>query len=261
MIILLKYLLLILNTIHFTLSLNCDCGYFDSSTNAVWSTMYHLNFQHPSLSTNNHSILYNNHRQDLFFANYTIPAKYNDPYSRIFHRDNVRLTKDSLEIMITRSDIIQCGGVGTRRHNFLFGSFRAYIKTTHVHGTVSAFYIYNSPTAEIDIEILSALPEPRPIYFAIHPNLFESNGKASVLTHGSARLLLPFNNSDPTHDFHEYRIDWFPGLVVFYLDGYEAYRSTTNVMRVPSRVMLNHWTDGNPKFSQGPVKENATIRT
>lgn len=33
----------------------------------------------------------------------------------------------------------------------------------------------------------------------------------------------------------------------------------TNVLSQPSRVMFNHWTDGNQNFSQGPAKENAYL--
>ncbi|KAI9482638.1 MAG: concanavalin A-like lectin/glucanase domain-containing protein [Benjaminiella poitrasii] len=249
-------LLVFLHFITFTCasSLDCDCGYFDPTTNATWANFYHLNFDKRHRFAN-HSVLYNS-PQDLFFANYTIPAKYNDTYPRVFQRDNIRLADDSLEIIITTDPIVQCGGVGTHRQDFLFGSFRTYLKTTTVKGTVSAFYIFNSVTAELDIEILSALPAPHPVYFAIHPKLFDIHGRASSETHSSA--VLPFGGN-PTDGFHEYRVDWFPNLVVFYLDGQEAYRSTTNVVKVPSRIMLNHWTDGNPNFSQGPAQQNASL--
>lgn len=62
----------------------------------------------------------------------------------------------------------------------MYGSFRSFMRTTSVNGTVAAMYIYNL-NEEIDIEILSAVTPPQS-YFAIHPGLLE-NGRASSLTH------------------------------------------------------------------------------
>ena len=46
---------------------------------------------------------------------------------------------------------------------------------------------------------------------------------------------------------------------MFLVDGIEHYRIKTNVLDKPSRIMFNHWTDGNPNFSQGPAKEDAYL--
>ncbi|KAI7879071.1 concanavalin A-like lectin/glucanase [Lichtheimia hyalospora FSU 10163] len=146
---------------------------------------------------------------------------------------------------------MHCGGFGTQRNDFLYGSFRAHIKTTPVNGTVAAMYLYN-PEEEIDIEILSSVTPPQS-YFAIHPGLLE-DGHASHLTHDNHHL-----GYDPTAEFHEYRFDWLPDLAIFYIDGVEAQRLTTNIPKRPSRFMFNHWSDGNPKFSMGPPKETAKM--
>ncbi|KAI9348823.1 concanavalin A-like lectin/glucanase domain-containing protein [Pilaira anomala] len=191
--------------------------------------------------------------KDLFFSNYEIPPKFNDSYPRVFRKENVVVKDRSLEIGITIEEdgMIRCGGIGTTRQDFLYGSFRSYIRTTQVNGTVAGMFVYH-PEGEIDIELLSSV-RPNQAYFAMHPGLTE-NGKASSLTHGN--YLLEF---DPTQDFHEYRFDWFPDLTLFYVDGVEQYRMITNVLSQPSRVMFNHWTDGNQNFSQGPAKENAYL--
>lgn len=135
------------------------------------------------------------------------------------------------------------------RRDFLYGSFRSYMRTTSVNGTVAAMYLYNTEQ-EIDIEILSAV-EPPQSYFAIHPGLLE-DGKASHLTHDNHWL-----GFDPSLEFHEYRFDWMPGLVIFYIDGQEAQRMATNIPNMPSRFMFNHWSDGNPNFSRGPPEQDA----
>ncbi|KAI8371850.1 concanavalin A-like lectin/glucanase domain-containing protein [Blakeslea trispora] len=196
--------------------------------------------------------------KDLFFANYEIAPKFNDSYPRTFKRENVDIRDNALQIGIRSRRIdstdrydVSCGGVGTGRQDFLYGSFRSFIKTTSLPGTVAGLFAYN-PSGEVDIELVSAL-KPSQVYFAMHPLLYE-NGKASAATHGNYTLQV-----DPSLDYHEYRFDWFPDRTIFYVDGMEQYRITTHVLALPARVMLNHWTDGNPNFSQGPVKENAGI--
>ncbi|KAI8076258.1 concanavalin A-like lectin/glucanase domain-containing protein [Thamnidium elegans] len=199
--------------------------------------------------------------KDLFFSNYEIAAKFNDSYSRVFRKQNVMITDESLEIAITVDGLepfvnnenqrIICGGIGTTRQDFLYGSFRSNMRTTNVEGTVTGMFVYH-PEGEIDIEIVSAV-KPSQAYFATHPGITE-NGKASSLTHGN--YIFDF---DPSQDYHEYRFDWYPDLTVFYIDSIEQYRITTNVLAQPSRVMFNHWTDGNQNFSQGPAKENAYL--
>ncbi|KAI9316468.1 concanavalin A-like lectin/glucanase domain-containing protein [Dichotomocladium elegans] len=191
---------------------------------------------------------------DIFVASYNISAKVSGTHSRQFGTQNVFHNTVSeggliLAVTVENTTAMQCGGFGTRRRDILYGSFRSYIKTTPVSGTVGAMYIFN-PGQEIDIELLSAV-KPAQAYFAIHPGLLE-NGRASHLTHTNYHL-----GFDPTADFHEYRFDWMPGCAIFYIDGIEVQRLVTNIPTQPSRFMFNHWSDGNPKFSQGPPAENA----
>ncbi|KAG0177026.1 hypothetical protein DFQ28_003322 [Apophysomyces sp. BC1034] len=190
---------------------------------------------------------------DIFISNYVIQAKYENALPRVFSRDNVALD-GALQIAVTVADAVEnirCGGIGTKRQDFLYGSFRSYMRMSSIRGTVAAMYIYN-PDSEIDIEVLSAI-EPPQSYFAIHPGIIE-NGRASALTHDNHWL-----GFDPTSGFHEYRFDWFPNLVVFYIDGVEARRLNTNIPSSAGRFMFNHWTDGNANFSGGPPTETAKL--
>jgi hypothetical protein len=68
------------------------------------------------------------------------------------------------------------------RDDFLYGSFRAYIKTTTVPGTVAAFYLYKNDTSEIDMEALSYIQDPWKVYLSVKPQLYNSDGSASNLT-------------------------------------------------------------------------------
>ncbi|KAI8139247.1 concanavalin A-like lectin/glucanase domain-containing protein [Fennellomyces sp. T-0311] len=223
-----------------SLTNSCDCGYSDQ--NQTWSDMWHLDFQ-PWRTKQT--------IRDIWLANYQIDAKWENSRSRQFDMNNVYLnTEGGLQLAITvQNNTIRCAGFGTQRQDFLYGSFRAYLRTTNVNGTVASMYIFNTQE-EIDIEILSAVAPPQS-YFAIHPGLLEQ-GRASHLTHDNHHL-----GFDPSAEFHEYRFDWMPNLVIFYIDGIEARRMVTNVPSLPGRLMFNHWSDGNPNFSKGPPERDA----
>ncbi|ORZ03978.1 concanavalin A-like lectin/glucanase domain-containing protein [Syncephalastrum racemosum] len=191
--------------------------------------------------------------RDIFIANYNIQAKWENTLDRTFTRDNVQVNNGVLSVSVTNGPgkAMRCGGFGTQRTDLLYGSFRANIRMPSINGTVAAMYMYN-PEQEIDIETLSSV-SPHQSYFAVHPGLLE-DGHASHLTHDNHWL-----GFDPSQDYHEYRFDWLKDAVVFYIDGVEAHRMVTNVPNLPGRLMFNHWSDGNPNFSQGPPTEDTSM--
>ncbi|CAM0134837.1 unnamed protein product [Umbelopsis sp. WA50703] len=135
----------------------------------------------------------------------------------------------------------------------LYGSFRAWIKSTDVVGTVAAFFLFSDEN-EIDVELLSAVAPPQ-TYFAIHPGIVDpASGRASALTH--TNYMMKFT---PSEDFHEYRFDWLPNQAIFYIDGEQVNNLYTNIPTTPGRIMLNHWTDGNKNFSEGPPTRDAVM--
>ncbi|KAI7881723.1 concanavalin A-like lectin/glucanase domain-containing protein [Mucor mucedo] len=189
---------------------------------------------------------------------YTVNAKHNNTIDRVFVPSNVKLSQTdgiTLSVQKDAQGRYTSAAVGTKRSDFLYGTYRARMKTSNVDGTVAAFFFYRNDTSEIDMESLSRVKDPFKTYFAIQPQIYEKDGSASPLTnekHG-----LDFN---PTEDFHEYRFDWLPNSVKFYIDGSFVREMTTNVPDSPGRILLNHWTDGNPFFSGGPPTENAELR-
>lgn len=66
---------------------------------------------------------------------------------------------------------------------------------------------------------------------------------------------------DPRADFHEYRMDFIPGRVVFYADG-AALAEMTSSSGVPvtaGHLALNHWSNGNADWSGGPPAQDAVM--
>jgi len=68
---------------------------------------------------------------------------------------------------------------------------------------------------------------------------------------------LPFN---PTTGYHEYRIDFIPGNIIFYADGHKlATMNTSAVPTQPGHLILTNWSNGNNLWSYGPPPEDSVI--
>lgn len=69
-------------------------------------------------------------------------------------------------------------------------------------------------------------------------------------------LPLPFR---PDEKYHEYRFDWTPGKVAFYVDGEFRHEMTENVPTEPGRMFFNHWSNGDPLWSAGPPGQDTAM--
>lgn len=69
---------------------------------------------------------------------------------------------------------------------------------------------------------------------------------------------LPF---DPRGDFHEYRLDFVPGRVVFLADGIVLVEmdSPAGVPTTAGHLALKQWSNGNPAWSGGPPAGDAVL--
>jgi beta-glucanase (GH16 family) len=64
---------------------------------------------------------------------------------------------------------------------------------------------------------------------------------------------------NPTTEFHEYRMDYFPDRVDFYIDNLRMKTMTQNIPTEPGRIFINHWSGGNPGWGGGPPAQDASI--
>jgi beta-glucanase (GH16 family) len=131
---------------------------------------------------------------------------------------------------------------------FLYGSFRTTARTSTEPGTVnSPLFYYLSDTSEIDVEILSQDNPQRLVNYTIHEN------NMGPLTHQVYKAAF-----DPSADFHEYRFDWSPAGVTYYIDGKPTGVTLTgNVPYRAGRLMVNHWTLSDPGWGGGPPLNDA----
>lgn len=65
---------------------------------------------------------------------------------------------------------------------------------------------------------------------------------------------------DPSASFHEYRIDFVPGHVLFYADGEIIGKmNTSSVPTEAGHMILTHWSNGNPLWSGGPPVQDSSM--
>ena len=138
--------------------------------------------------------------------------------------------------------------IATTKGDFLYGSYRALARTASEPGTVnSPLFYYVNDKSEIDVEILSSENPRRLVNFTIHEN-----------NRGADTYRLYTAGFDPSAGFHEYRFDWSPGGVTYFIDG--APTGVTlkgNTPYQPGHIMVNHWTLSDPGWGGGPPVNDA----
>jgi beta-glucanase (GH16 family) len=110
-----------------------------------------------------------------------------------------------------------------------YGIYRARIMTADAPSSITGFYLYRSPDlyAEIDIEIYN-----------------DGTGDVDFVTYADGRRThhtqkrLTF---DPSAAFHNYRFDYNPGSVKFYVDGELMAVYTDGLPNDSMKLLVNTW--------------------
>ena len=173
----------------------------------------------------------------------------------------VRYVHAQLELTISQNgQLISTAEIVTQRSDILYGSFRIAMKTTPIPGTCSAFFTYRNDSQELDVEILSSqqqqqpTPNPPPSLQQHWPIHLVAQ---STLDTDSSTSIYNTTLSPPTQNYNEYRIDWLPSRVDYYLNGAWAWTETANVPSAVGRLHISHWANGNPLWSGGPPGRDA----
>ncbi|KIW37704.1 uncharacterized protein PV06_10336 [Exophiala oligosperma] len=101
-------------------------------------------------------------------------------------------------------------------------------------GAVVGFFTYEADTQETDIEILTQDPSTT-VELSTQPASSDTPG-------ADASVKIP--NGKKWTDWVDYRLDWFAGKNVWYMDGEMMYNTTKSVPTVPSNLMFNLWSNG-----------------
>lgn len=186
--IILLYLVIPLKGQYRPAPITCDCGFIDENGN-LWTSVWYSNYQR------NDSIRLQ-HDKNFMVMDYSLGKSRQDSnYDRVFQKNNVDLTSDGAQLFVRTDENGKpsSASFGTFRSDILYGTFRSFLKTPSIPGTVSSFYYYESRTSEIDMETLSKYNNPKQTFFAIQPQIYNPDGSASNLTHHKELL-----DYDPT---------------------------------------------------------------
>nr|OQO21013.1 hypothetical protein B0A51_12877 [Rachicladosporium sp. CCFEE 5018] len=156
--------------------------------------------------------------------------------------------KDLVDGIVTGAEL------ATNRTDILYGTFRVWMKVTGVNGTCSAFFWYRNDTQEIDVEYLSknaSIVNTILQSGAAAAHGFDAAGTSTYQKYNAGLAL--------SDEYHEYRYDWLPDRVNFYLDGVKISTYTENVPDAPGHLLLSHWSNGNVGWSMGPPAEDAVL--
>ncbi|OQO14490.1 hypothetical protein B0A48_01368 [Cryoendolithus antarcticus] len=154
--------------------------------------------------------------------------------------------KDLVDGMVTGAEL------ATSRTDILYGTFRVGMKVTGINGTCSAFFWYRNDTQEIDVEYLSK--NTSIVNTILQSGAAAAQGFDAAGTSTYQKYDAGLSLSD---EYHEYRYDWLPDRVDFYLDGLKISTYTENVPDAPGHLLLSHWSNGNVGWSMGPPAEDA----
>ncbi|CZT22965.1 uncharacterized protein RCC_08673 [Ramularia collo-cygni] len=234
---------------------DCDCGFIDADepTHTTFTSLLLVDFTKATWKD----------LDDIFVrSSYTV-NRTDAAYIRDFEPSQIQLTSSGLELTVSPSPdglIVPSASIFTRSAAFLHGSYRARILVGDVPGTVTAFYNYHNDTSEVDIEYVSARGPT--LLYSVKPQIYYENTNPSAETYQSETWGNDTSSTSSSlsfeQNFHEWSFTWLPDIVHFGLDANYSKSITKNVPQAPGTIVLSHWSNGNPKYSQGPPTVKST---
>ncbi|KAF9878756.1 hypothetical protein CkaCkLH20_03656 [Colletotrichum karsti] len=147
------------------------------------------------------------------------------------------------------------GEVTTVVDNIKYASVRTVAIFSEPKGVCNGIFYYKNETQEIDIEWLS---DPASLSNQGTRRVWLTNQDADLNGQKTYNTVAPA--SDATSAEHEYRIDWTPGLVRWFIDGQQVWSTTSDVPNSAGPWILNNWSSGDPGWSVGPPATTANFR-
>ncbi|KAL9580484.1 MAG: hypothetical protein Q9212_004463 [Teloschistes hypoglaucus] len=143
---------------------------------------------------------------------------------------------------------VKTAELSTKRTDMFYGSYRAAIKYTRESGTCGSMFWRKDDTHEIDLELLSS-----------QDTVSSPTNRINLVLHstGPSGFETPSVPFHPSDGFHEYRFDWSPGRVSYYVDGQHMKDLTEGVPDIPGPLVFNHWSNGDEHWTHGPPANDA----
>jgi hypothetical protein len=137
--------------------------------------------------------------------------------------------------------IIPSAEVNTRRNDLQFGTFRALLMPPVQNSSCFGFFSYFNDSQEVDIEFISSWGDF--VYFS-SKNYPLPRFQANAYENYKANFTIP-------GVFREYRFDWMPTYVDFYIDGRNVSR-LGSPPTMPSSAIFMNWASGDVNWSGTP---------
>ncbi|KAI5271496.1 concanavalin A-like lectin/glucanase [Aureobasidium subglaciale] len=188
---------------------------------------------------------------DLVPSTYTVNAGVN-PLARRFDLVNIGLDAKEQALTLTvpggqTNGPISSAQLATSFNDILYASIRTVAKISNVPGTTHGFIFYANDTQEVDFAWLT------------------SDVSKAWLTNEQVSYGSPYSTysvgapADASSAYHEYRLDWLPGVSKFYIDGALVQTITDNSPSTPGAAIWNNWSNGNA-WAQGPPLADSILR-
>jgi hypothetical protein len=171
--------------------------------------------------------------------NYNGPGvKSIDPGLQLWVRSE--LLNPSQNVDAGQKPLVPSSEIVSQRDDILYGSFRIAMKTTEINGTCTAFFLYRNDTQEIDMEILSAQQHSDTNDWPIHLVVQNTSVGTKGDQDGSSQMVYQMAFPPGGFDYNEYRFDWLPGRIDYYINSWFAWSETENVPSTPGRIHISH---------------------
>lgn len=148
--------------------------------------------------------------------------------------NNIDVSNGNLRIKIPANTLN--GGEIESKNFYKYGTYRARMQLPNAPSSITGLFLYRSPDYynEMDIEIYN-----------------DHNGNIMFTTYAGGRKTHTVTKNlgfDPTVGFHEYRFDFYPSGMSFYVDGklLQSWNDglTTNSMKLMVNTWFPNWLPG-----------------
>ena len=167
-----------------------------------------------------------------------------------YHVINANSYKDGSDLVLkvsaatSESKTILSSKVSSRRKDLFYGTYRSLIELPkQVGSTCVGFFTFFNDTQEIDIEYIGQRPDM--LYFST------KSSNVADIAHLNYRY-----GAGLEGQFHDYRFDWLPGQVDFFVNDALKFTTKDSVPVEPARWMLMNWANGNNYWSGLPLTDS-----
>ncbi len=182
------------------------------------------------------------------------------PFGKSFDPSQVSSGRDGLSLVVQHNQgeaNVRSAQLQSYAENILFGTFRAVMKLPTTPGTCAALFYFLNDREEIDMEFLSSFAVGTA---SVSPfNFFGTQtGDRNQVYNPLAWKVIPYAEQQ-TSSFVEYRFDWSPSHVDYFIAGAKEHSTQLGVPQNPGLIIINHWSTGAVGWELGPPTAPATL--